>query len=133
MQAIRCKNTKAELLLSKTLWSNGYRYRKNDKKVLGKPDLTFKRMKIAIFVDSEFFHGRNWQVAKFKITSNEDFWWNKIEKNIARDSYVSEELYRTGWTVLRFWDTEVKKDLSKCLTIFQDVYNQKITSGSSAL
>lgn len=60
MQAIRSKNTKIEILLGKALWAAGHRYRKNDKSVLGKPDFTFKRYKLAIFCDSEFWHSKNW-------------------------------------------------------------------------
>ena len=119
MQAIRNKATKAELLLSKKLWSLGYRYRKNDKTVLGKPDLTLKRLRIAIFVDSEYFHGRNWETTKHRIKTNREFWWKKIESNIIRDNFVTNELLSSGWTVLRFWDTEIKKNLNGCTEIIE--------------
>jgi DNA mismatch endonuclease (patch repair protein) len=119
MQAIRSKATKAELLLSKKLWSLGYRYRKNDKTVFGKPDLTIQRYKLAIFVDSEYFHGRNWETAKHRIKTNTEFWWKKIESNIARDSLVTNELISGGWAVLRFWDTEIKKNLNGCTEIIE--------------
>lgn len=85
MSAIKSKDTKEEVLLAKALWHKGYRYRKNDKKVFGNPDLTFKKLKIAIFVDGEFFHGHNWEERKTKIKSNRDYWIPKIEKNIQRD------------------------------------------------
>ncbi len=89
MRAIRSTNTKMEVVLAKTLWSRGYRYRKNDKKVFGKPDLTFKRYKLAIFVDGEFFHGKDWKTAKFIIKSRRDFWWKKIEGNIERTIIIN--------------------------------------------
>ena len=81
MQAIRSKETKDEVLLAKALWQRGHRYRKNDKTVFGKPDLTFKRYKLAIFVDSEYFHGKDWNIEKHRIQTNRDFWWAKIEGN----------------------------------------------------
>ena len=102
MKAIKGKNTKDEILLAKSLWQLGYRYRKNDKSVFGKPDLTFKKHKIAIFVDSEYFHGKNWETEKFRIKSNREFWWKKIEGNINRDFLVNETLKMNGWKILRF-------------------------------
>lgn len=102
MQAIKNKATKDEVLLAKTLWYRGHRYRKNDKTVFGKPDLTFKRHRLAIFVDSEFFHGKDWDTEKYRIQTNRDFWWAKIERNMQRDRQVNEQLAKTGWKVLRF-------------------------------
>ena len=129
MQAIRNKATKAELLLSKKLWSLGYRYRKNDNTVVGKPDLTLKRYKIAVFVDSEYFHGRNWETTKNRIKTNREFWWKKIEGNIERDSFVTNELLSGGWIVLRFWDTEIKKNLNGCTEIIERmIYERKSTN-----
>lgn len=115
MQAIRSKATKDEVVLAKTLWQRGHRYRKNDKTVLGKPDLTFKRHKLAIFVDSEYFHGKDWQTEKHRIQTNREFWWTKIEGNIKRDKQVNEELAKAGWKVLRFWSKEIRKNLASCV------------------
>lgn len=115
MQAIRSTATKDEILLAKTLWHRGHRYRKNDKRVLGKPDLTFKRYKLAIFVDSEYFHGKDWQKEKFRIKTNRQFWWDKIERNIKRDKLVNEELKSMGWKVLRFWSKEIRNNLEFCV------------------
>lgn len=64
MQAIKCKNTKIESILAKAMWTRGLRYRRNDKTVKGKPDFVFKSIKVAVFCDSEFFHGRNWEIEK---------------------------------------------------------------------
>ena len=129
MQAIRSKATKAELQLSKKLWSLGYRYRKNDKTVFGKPDLTIKRFKLAIFVDSEYFHGRNWETNKHRIKTNTGFWWKKIEGNILRDTLVTKELLADGWIVLRFWDTEIKKNLNGCTEIIErTIYEREGTN-----
>ncbi|MFH0894774.1 MAG: very short patch repair endonuclease [Bacteroidota bacterium] len=115
MQAIRSKDTKAEKILAHALWSEGFRYRKNNKTVFGKPDLTFKKLKIAVFVDSEFFHGRDWEENKHRIQTNQEFWWKKIEDNMNRDKRVVEKLTAEGWKVLRYWDTEVHKKLRYCV------------------
>lgn len=117
MAAIKSSGTKDEIALAKALWILGYRYRKNNKTVFGKPDITFKKLKIAIFIDSEFFHGKDWSSAKHKIKSNQAFWHNKIERNIERDNEVTTFLLNSGWIVLRFWSTEVRKDISKVIEL----------------
>jgi len=117
MQAIRSTNTKMEVVLAKALWIKGYRYRKNDKTVFGKPDLTFKRSKIAVFVDSEYFHGKDWNINKYRIKTNRKFWWNKIETNIKRDIEVNRQLRKGEWKILRFWSQDIKKNLLNCTRI----------------
>jgi DNA mismatch endonuclease (patch repair protein) len=119
MQAIKSKDTKEEVLLAKTLWNKGYRYRKNNKSVFGTPDITFKKYKIAIFVDGEFFHGYNWEDKKEKIKSNRDYWIPKIERNIQRDKEVNQYLIKNEWKVIRFWSTFVKKNLQDCIEIIE--------------
>jgi len=114
MQAIRSENTKIEILLGKAIWKAGHRYRKNDKLVLGKPDFTFKRYKLAVFCDSEFWHGKNWKNQQKRIGTNKKFWITKIQNNINRDKRVNRELKKQGWIVLRFWETDIKKNISKC-------------------
>lgn len=115
MRAIKATGTKDEIRLAKALWHSGYRYRKNDKTVFGKPDLVFKKHKIAVFVDSEFFHGKDWETEKFRIKSNQEFWHKKIGRNIERDKEVNEFLTYNGWKVLRFWSKEVKNNLQECV------------------
>ena len=112
MQAIRSKATKMEILLAKTLWNKGYRYRKNNKSVFGKPDITFKKYKIAIFIDSEYFHGKDWETQKHRIQTNQKFWWKKIEGNMRRDKVVVDNLTAEGWLVIRFWSLEIQKKLA---------------------
>ncbi|HOW08318.1 MAG TPA: very short patch repair endonuclease [Bacteroidales bacterium] len=114
MQAIRNKNTRIELILAKKLFSLGYRYRRNDKTVYGRPDISIKKYKIAIFCDSEYFHGKDWDVNKKRIQSNRDFWYDKIESNIKRDRVVNETLLKNGWKVLRFWGEDIKKNADFC-------------------
>ena len=115
MGKIRGKDTKAELALRKALWHVGYRYRIDYKGLIGKPDIALKKHRTVIFIDGEFWHGQNWEVRKEKIKSNRAFWIPKIERNIQRDREVNLALVEMGYTVFRFWETEVKKDLEGCL------------------
>jgi len=115
MQAIKNKNTKIEELLAKALWAKGHRYRRNNKTVFGKPDFTFRKYKIAIFCDSEYFHGKNWETAKHRIKTNTEFWQKKIEGNIERDKKVNETLLKNNWKVIRFWGQEIRKNIDLCV------------------
>lgn len=119
MRAIRSTNTKAEIRLAKSLWNLGYRYRKNNKSVFGTPDLTFKKLKIAIFVDSEFFHGKDWETQKDRVKTNTEFWQKKIERNIQRDIDVNKYLESQNWKVLRFWSEQIEKNIEECVAIIQ--------------
>ena len=119
MSMIRNSDTGIETMLRKELWSRGLRYRKNVKTVNGKPDLAFIGKKVAVFCDSEFWHGYEWDKRKNDFKSNRDFWIPKIERNMERDSEVNEELKKAGWTVLRFWGKEIKKDPGKCADIIE--------------
>jgi DNA mismatch endonuclease (patch repair protein) len=125
MKAIRSKNTKMELRLAKSLWGKGVRYRKNDKSVFGKPDLTVKKYKIAIFVDSEYFHGKDWETDKYRIKTNREFWWKKIEENQKRDQTVNSFLVDKEWKVLRFWSKEIRKNLNLCTDEIIAVINER--------
>lgn len=119
MQAIKNKNSKIEILLRKELWSRGIRYRKNTAKVFGHPDIAFIGKKIAVFCDSEFWHGYDWENKRKEIKSNQDFWITKIERNMQRDIEVTKKLESEGWTVLRFWGNEIKRNLKNCADIIE--------------
>lgn len=119
MKQVKNKDSKIEILLRKELWNRGLRYRKNVKKILGKPDLAFIGKKIAIFCDSEFWHGYDWENRKKDFKSHQDFWITKIERNIARDKEVTEMLQQQGWIVLRFWGKEIQSDVSRCADIIE--------------
>ena len=121
MQAIRCKDTSIELMLRRELWSRGIRYRKNCKDVPGKPDLVFKTKKVAVFCDSEFWHGYDWENQKDRIGTRREYWIPKIERNMERDREVNSELESMGYTVLRFWGKELKKNLSECADRIESV------------
>lgn len=120
MSAIKSTGTKMELALGKALWHRGHRYRKNNKTVFGKPDITFKAIKLAIFVDSEFFHGKDWEIKKKPIT-NAEFWDKKIRRNIERDKEVNKRLENEGWTVLRFWSNDIKKNLDEIVSTIERI------------
>src|SRR5574344_1293224 len=119
MQAVKNKDSKIEVLLRKALWKKGYRYRKNYNLLEGKPDIVLSKYKIAIFCDSEFWHGYDWNNKKKEIKSNKDFWIKKIESNIKRDTEVNEVLKAQGWQVIRFWGKEITKDTDKCVNIIE--------------
>lgn len=119
MKQIKNKDSKIEILLRKELWKRGLRYRKNTNKVFGHPDIAFIGKKIAVFCDSEFWHGFNWEEKKKEIKSNKEFWINKIERNMQRDIEVNTRLNEDGWTVLRFWGKDIKKDTAKCADIIE--------------
>jgi DNA mismatch endonuclease (patch repair protein) len=114
MQAIKGKNTSLERLLASALWKMGLRYRKNDRSVFGTPDFVFKGKKVAVFVDSEFWHGKDWKTRKETIKTNREFWIAKIEANIRRDILVNITLQEKGWTVFRFWGKEIEKETGRC-------------------
>jgi DNA mismatch endonuclease (patch repair protein) len=120
MQAIKCKNSKIEQLLASILWKNGIRYRRNNNTIFGKPDFTLRRYKIAIFCDSEFFHGKDWNKHKHDIKSNIEYWIDKIETNIKRDQRVNKQLKEDGWNVIRFWGSEILQDPYSCVNLVQE-------------
>lgn len=125
MQAVKNKDSKIELLLRKELWSRGIRYRKNSTKIFGKPDIVFIGKKIAVFCDSEFWHGYNWEERKGDFKSHQEFWIPKIERNMERDKEVTAKLESEGWIVLRFWGNEIKKNAAQCADIIEKVVNSK--------
>lgn len=114
MRNIKSKDTKVELILRKALWSKGYRYRKNYTKVKGKPDICFPKIKLAIFCDSDFWHGKKLLEGKEPET-NKEYWIPKLQKNIERDKEVNKYLKEHGWSILRFWEKDVKKNTEDCI------------------
>lgn len=128
MQHIKNRDTKIEVLLRKALWKKGYRYRKNYNKLPGKPDIVMPKYRIAIFCDSEFFHGKDWEVLKPRIEkgNNSKFWVNKISGNRERDDEVNKKLLFEGWTVIRFWGTDIKKHTDECVKVIEETILQFI-------
>ncbi len=107
MAKVKLKNGVAETLLAKRLWHLGFRYRRNDKRLPGSPDIAILKYHIAIFVDGEFWHGKDWEARKAGLKKNREYWIEKIEENIARDMRVDAELNTLGWRVLRYWEKDV--------------------------
>ncbi|MBO5367603.1 very short patch repair endonuclease [Methanocorpusculum sp.] len=107
MSRIRGKNTSPELKLRKMLWESGIRGYRVHYKLLGKPDIVFTRKKVVVFVDGCFWH--KCPVCFRPPETNAEFWNDKLQKNVERDLKVTKELEDLGWTVLRFWEHEVKK------------------------
>lgn len=115
MANVHLKGGKAETLLAKELWHCGIRYRLNDRRFPGSPDISITKDKIAIFVDGEFWHGKDWEERKKKLKNNRDYWIAKIEENIERDMRNDHLLKEIGWIPLHFWEKEVIKNLKECV------------------
>lgn len=132
MSAIKSTNTKPERILGSALWKEGLRYRKHFK-IKGKPDFVFTKAKLAVFCDGDFWHGNNWRIRGMKSLEEElsgykPFWRQKIERNIERDKKVNEHLTKDSWMVLRIWESEIKKDLNKCVQKVKKSYRKRIKS-----
>ncbi len=123
MKNIRGKDTTIEVILRKALWEKGYRYRKNCRNLPGTPDIVLTKYKIAIFCDSEFFHGKDWEVLKPRLEKgdNGEFWVSKISRNKERDDEVNKKLLFQGWTVIRFWGDDIKRHTDECVKVIQEV------------
>ncbi len=122
MRSIRDRDTKIELKLRKELWRRGYRYRKNYKLLPGKPDIALTKYKIAIFCDSEFFHGKDWENQKERLirSNNSKYWINKIKYNMEHDKNVEFELKSLGWKVIRFWGKDINRDIEGCIKTVEE-------------
>ena len=119
MKKIRSSNTKPELIFRKELWNSGIRYRLNSVSLPGKPDIVINKFKIVIFIDGDFWHGFRWEKKKPKIKANREYWIKKIEGNIKRDKSNNRKLKRLGYSVFRFWDHQIHKDLDSCISKVQ--------------
>lgn len=131
MRKIHSKDTSIELLLRKALWHKGYRYRKNYKVLPGSPDIVLTKYKIAIFCDSEFFHGKDWDSLKTRLEKgkNPEFWINKIERNRNRDYENDKKLLFLGYTVIHFWGQDIIKHTDECIqAIEESIWNIELES-----
>ena len=125
MSRVKNKDSAIEVALRKELWSRGLRYRKNVKTIFGKPDIAFIGKKIAVFCDSEFWHGCDWENKKYVIKSRQEFWIPKIERTMERDIEVTHALEEQGWLVLRFWGNEIKKNCSACADQIERAFRER--------
>lgn len=122
MSHIRSKDTSIEIKLRKALWAKGYRYRKNYSKLPGHPDIAITKYRTVIFCDSEFFHGKDWEVLRPRLEQgkNPDYWIRKIERNRKRDAETDRELLALGWTVIHFWGHDILGDTDSCVKIVEE-------------
>ena len=134
MSHIKNKDSKIELVLRKALWEKGYRYRKNYKELPGRPDIAITKFKIAIFCDSEFFHGKDWDKLKLRLENgnNGTYWIKKITRNMQRDRGNEQALRYRDWTVLRFWGEDILKHTESCIEAVNEAVLEQII-GSSIL
>ncbi len=111
MSCIKGKNTKPEEIVRKYLFSQGFRYRKNYKRLPGTPDIVLPKYRTVIFVNGCFWHGH--QGCRYFVVpkTNTDFWMNKIDTNRIRDQKKISELEAMGWKVIVIWECELKKDI----------------------
>ena len=129
MKKIRSKDTSIEIQLRKKLWHKGYRYRKNYKLLPGSPDIVLTKYKIAIFCDSEFFHGKDWNMLKLRLEkgTNPDYWIKKIERNQARDWENDAKLIFLDYTILHFWGKDILKHTDECIQAIEEaIWERKL-------
>lgn len=128
MQNIRSQDTKPERVVMNELNKRKIYFAKNVKKIIGKPDIVFRRKKVAIFIDSDFWHGhpKYGHIPK----TNTEYWKNKIENNRKRDKKINRALKKEGWKVIRIWEHEIKKDLNgvadKIINNIKSFYKKKL-------
>lgn len=121
MAAIRSTDTKVERTVRSALWRRGFRFRKNDRRFPGSPDVVFPTEQVAVFCDSDFWHGRDWEKLQQRLTTNPTYWVAKIERNRQRDEKVTSELEAMGWKVIRLWESDIYRDLAAAIELIADV------------
>ena len=133
MSRIRGKDTSIEVVLRKALWHRGFRYRKNYKELPGRPDIVLPKYRIAIFCDSEFFHGKDWEILKLRLEKgkNPDYWIKIIERNRSRDFETDKKLLFLGYTVIHFWGQDIKKHTDECIQAIEEAIWDSTFSDSS--
>ena len=127
MKALSHKKSKVESVLAKALWHKGYRYRLNYKKLPGTPDIALTKYRIAIFVDGEFWHGKDFEKNKQRLKNNKDYWIEKIVENIQRDINNDKLLRQMEWIPIHFWSKDVIKYLDYCIDEIEEcIHNMQI-------
>ena len=118
MSAIRSHDNQTESRLRRALHAMGFRYRKYVPGLIGRPDIVFRKEKVAVFVDGDYWHGRMVREGGIEALHNyytrkqQTYWVAKLSRNVARDDRVTTELEALGWKVLRFWENDIKKDVA---------------------
>lgn len=130
MSRIKRRDTKPELLLRRAVWSAGFRgYRIDDGRLPGRPDLAWTRHRLAVFVDGKFWHGHP---SAYRPGRHGAYWDEKVARNVERDRAADEELREMGWTVLRLWDFEVRRDLAGCVAQVASALSSETTSSAAS-
>lgn len=108
------RGTRPERLLRSALWRRGLRFRIDYDQLPGRPDIALPRRKIAIFCDGDFWHGRDWDARRVRLSKGQNgaYWTAKIERNIERDRDVDQALTHLGWSVFRVWESEILADVT---------------------
>jgi DNA mismatch endonuclease (patch repair protein) len=132
MSRIRSKNTKPEEIVRKFLFAAGFRYRKNDKRFPGCPDIVLKKYKTALFVNGCFWHGHTGCRYFIWPKSNKEYWQRKISGNIARDKQTYASLRDSGWNVIIIWECQLKKDKreSTLTSLIEEIVQRPDTGGA---
>ena len=125
MSSIKSKGTRPEILLRKALWKEHLRYRVNYKALPGKPDIVFTKYKVAVFCDGDYWHGHNWALRGLgsleeELNGYSEYWRDKILRNIERDNEENKALHALGWTVVRLWESDIKKDIVCCVATVKE-------------
>lgn len=128
MSHVKTKKNSAEVMLAKSLWHRGYRYRLNYKALPGSPDVALTKYRIAIFIDGEFWQGKDFEQRKTKLKNNKDYWIEKIQENIDRDLKNDKLLRQMDWYPIHFWSNDVIKYCNQCveevICLIDDINNQ---------
>ncbi|MDE7096419.1 MAG: very short patch repair endonuclease [Muribaculaceae bacterium] len=130
MKAIKGKDTKPEIIVRKYLFSRGLRYRVNNRKLPGSPDIVLKKYKTVVFVDGCFWHAHRGCKYYRLSKSNVDFWRAKIARNIARDYVNNIDLELAGWNVIRIWECEIRTKATR-EEVLQRLYDNITQSSNS--
>jgi DNA mismatch endonuclease (patch repair protein) len=136
MRRVRSLDTSPELQVRKALWARGLRYRLYAKNLPGKPDLVFRRERVAVFIDGDFWHGNQWRLRglrsleeQFHDVSNSEYWVRKISRNVIRDEDATARLEYDGWHVIRLWESDLKSDLAGCVERVARAVNERRQGG----
>lgn len=126
MSHVGLKRNKYEKALAKKIWHMGYRYRLNYKTLPGSPDIAILKYNLAIFVDGEFWHGKDFHERISTLTNNKSYWIEKIKENRERDRANDEKLKQLGWIPIHFWSKDIVADIDYCIdTIIDFISFQK--------
>jgi len=140
MRKVASRDTIPEQTFRKAVWKRGYRYRVSPARLIGKPDVVFPSRRVAVFIDGDYWHGHQWRnrklkslEAQFSNSETSSYWIEKIRRNMYRDCRVTSQLLNEGWTVLRFWESEVKSNLEDCIEATINALEDRAVEGPGSL